>query len=280
MAHHGNPPGSGTTSGSGPHSGLQPRARLQGPPVSALVQGQPLVMAVGHKTRALLASASPAQREAWRKAIEFEEDLGVAGEAADGLRLLSLLQAFPIEILLLQGRLGTIELLHEVHAKSPKTKTLIVGDSLSDEYISRVLSLGVRGLLNGCEPTDYAKAIRGVARGDVWVARSKLLQLLAGVPQAPVQLLPAPPRPIGPLTFREQEITAGVAQGLSNKEIGRRLGISDKTIKVHLNHVFRKLRIQRRIQLLLSRDHPGSTPVAATPLLKLPERLRVRSESR
>ncbi len=187
----------------GPQNGLQPRARPQRLPVSALVQGQ--AMAVGHKKTVLLVSASRAQRKVWRKAIELEEDLDVAGEVADGVCLLSMLGTAVHDFLLLDRSLGSMALIHEVHRKSRETKTLIVGDSFSEEYISRLLSLGVRGLLSGCEPTDYAKAIRVVARGDVRVARRHLVQLLKREPQGPVQRL-RPPRPIDPLTFRQREI--------------------------------------------------------------------------
>jgi DNA-binding NarL/FixJ family response regulator len=60
----------------------------------------------------------------------------------------------------------------------------------------------------------------------------------------------------GPLTAREREHVALVARGLSNKQIARELGITDGTVKIHLHHVFRKLRVRNRTVLLrLAYDH-------------------------
>lgn len=206
-------------------------------------------MARGQKTRVLLASACRAQREAWRRAIELQEEIEVVGDAATAPRLVSLLAVSPIEILLLEAALGTIEVLQEVHAQSPETKTLIIGSSLAEAYISRALCLGGRGFLNASDPTDYAKAIRVVAAGDLWVARNTLVQLLRDVLQGPTQS--HAPCASDPLTAREQQIVACIARGMTNKEIGKHLGVSDRTIKAHLRHVFKKLKISRRIQLLL-----------------------------
>lgn len=183
-----------------------------------------------------------------------EAGLNLVGEAEDGPRLLSLLEASRVEVLFLDAVLGTISILEEVCSKSPETKIVIVGKPSGDEYLCEALLLGVRGFLStDLTGQDCAKAIRVILGGDVWVARRTLLQTLEGLLARPAK--PHDPIPLGRLTHREREIVACITQGMRNKEIARRLGVSDRTIKVHLNHIFKKTNISRRIQLLLN---PGT----------------------
>ncbi len=232
-------------------------------------------MARGQAARVLIASECGDQLEAWRSAFKLHESIEVAGAAAGRSRLLARLAATPIEILVLAAGLGTLEVLEEVHAQSPETKILIVGDSQDEAYIFRALQLGVRGFLSGCDPADHAKAIGVVAAGDLWVARRTLVRLLKGIPQG----LPAShaPRPSEPLTTREREIAAWIGCGMTNKEIGKALGVSDRTIKVHLGHIFKKLHIHRRIQLLLDRASPNLLVAAPSLPRQDPSQDRQRS---
>jgi DNA-binding NarL/FixJ family response regulator len=100
---------------------------------------------------------------------------------------------------------------------------------------------------------DVARAIRATYNGEIWADRKVLTQVLENLYRK-VHGINAPlPETKETLTDREQEIVRWVIQGMTNKEIAARLGISDKTVKSHLSNIFSKLRISRRLELTLHR---------------------------
>jgi len=102
------------------------------------------------------------------------------------------------------------------------------------------------------------KAIGIIRAGDVWLGRQVLVQVFTGWHARAQTVDQSRSRSWRGLTAREQEVARGIAQGLSNKEIARQLGISAKTIQAHLSHVFAKLGVSRRIQVALPRLTTGS----------------------
>lgn len=112
----------------------------------------------------------------------------------------------------------------------------------------------VRGL-HGCLSIDAAegvwtRAVAAVARGELWLPRAVLQQAAAGV-------RPPPPLPLDGLTPREAQAVSLVREGLTNKEIARRLGVGEDTIKKHLQHAFGKLGVHRRTLVALGRIEPS-----------------------
>jgi DNA-binding NarL/FixJ family response regulator len=111
----------------------------------------------------------------------------------------------------------------------------------------------IRAGASGCvarsvDPRLLVKAVRTVHAGSTWFGRTALLEALRG--QIGVD---APPLPeTGKLTQREEEILRLIGQGLSNKEIGRRLDISDHTVKTHLHRVYAKLHQSGRYKAFLA----------------------------
>ncbi|MGH8532852.1 MAG: LuxR C-terminal-related transcriptional regulator [Gammaproteobacteria bacterium] len=213
-------------------------------------------MAERQEIRIAVASENLPWLRQWGAMLRQEAGFDLAGEAEDLPRLLSLLEASRVEVLLLDAPFGTSDLLEEVYSTSPATRIAIVGKPPGDEYLCEALVLGVRGFLSrDITGQDCAKAIRALMAGDVWVARRTLLQTLESLLTKPSK--PHEPFPLGRLTPREGEVVTCILQGMTNKQIGKRLGASDRTIKVHLNHIFKKTNISRRIQLLLNAG-PGS----------------------
>lgn len=188
------------------------------------------------------------------------DDIRLISQTADVSLLPQLMAARQADILLLNISTpdsDIIDILREIHLRSPTTKSLICNHQLNDEFIDRALAVGAKGFLwDTCSPHTYIKAIRAVHAGDIWLSRKVLVSLLESLlPVTGHKPAPSPSNPLQRLTRRESEIAVQVTEGLSNKEIAKRLGISDKTVKVHLDHIYHKLQINRRTQLL-HRLHP------------------------
>jgi DNA-binding NarL/FixJ family response regulator len=116
-----------------------------------------------------------------------------------------------------------------------------------------VLQLGVAGHLSRTGAgSQIARAVAAVRRGEYWLSRSQSSQLLTrlaahGVRQhGEVRDLPV-------LTPQENRVLQQCLVGQSNKEIARALGITEQTVKIHLQHIFQKLGVRRRADLLLRR---------------------------
>ncbi len=126
---------------------------------------------------------------------------------------------------------------------APATRILVMAARSGDEHAGRVLRAGASGLVGkNLSYETLIRAIHAVARGEVWADRRTTASALE-------RLTTRPPSAADRLTERELEIAEGVGRGLRNKEIAKQLSISQKTVKSHLNNIFRKLRLNGRVAL-------------------------------
>lgn len=196
-------------------------------------------------------------REGLRILLAQEPAISVVGEAADGLQAISLIEALQPDILLLDvnmPELGGLEALPQIRKKSPRTHVLILSGSPEDEFMSKALQLGAKGYLSkSLSHKDLIKAIQVTHAGEIWAEHKVLAKVLEILRQKTQERNPRLAEMKEVLTDREQEIVRWVNQGMTNKEIATRLWISDKTVKTHLGHIFSKLKLGRRLQLILYR---------------------------
>lgn len=144
-----------------------------------------------------------------------------------------------------------LELLIEIRRLNRKAVVLLVGADLESLALGHALRLGLRGIADpGIDSHRLMRALDVVAAGELWISRQQLLEVvgLLGPPDldAPMDVwlnLPA-------LTEREHEVLKKVLDGKANKSIASELGISEKTVKIHLQNVYRKLGVHRRVDLL------------------------------
>jgi DNA-binding NarL/FixJ family response regulator len=140
----------------------------------------------------------------------------------------------------------------------------LLSDRDAGDLLDRIVGLGCRGLLQTkCPPAMIVKAIRAISCGELWLPRAWLARSAAGHARTLGPIQGGAPRSEpgshteDMLTEREAQIVAQLRQGFTNKEIARRLGIQEDTVKKHLQSVFGKLGVRRRALVVLGRMPPG-----------------------
>lgn len=190
-------------------------------------------------------------REVLGRALALEEGLFVVGRAATEIEIGEALREAASEVLLFDyealGPNGE-GMISRIRREFPKTRILVLATRSGPETVERVLHAGASGLVGKeSDLPTLVRAIRSIARGEMWANRrdtARAFERLALVSGRHVASA-------GTITPREAEIVDCVAQGLRNKEIAHRLRIHEKTVKTHLNNIFRKLRVDSRIALAL-----------------------------
>lgn len=195
--------------------------------------------------------------EALSRQLGLETGLLLVGGACDPSHLEKLVSKEKPQVLVLgyEGLGPTAEnVIHSLRRAVRGTRILVLATRSGDETIERVLRAGASGLFGkDLAIADLVRAIRAVASGEIWANRraaSSVLESLAG---------PSTKHQKSRLTTREQEIADACGQGLRNKDIAKLLGISEKTVKAHLNTIFRKLEVDNRFALglrILDQLHP------------------------
>ncbi len=170
-----------------------------------------------------------------------------------------------INVLLLSSNLGEqtgrgLEVLREVRASHPNVRGVILLDSSKPETILEAFRAGARGVFSKQESVEIlTKCVRRVHEGQIW-ADSQQIRLV-------VQALASSHRPsavsaqgVNLLSKREMEVIDSVAQGLTNREIAERLGLSQHTVKNYLFRIFDKLGVSSRVELLFMTLSGGGQP--------------------
>ncbi len=200
----------------------------------------------GRRWRIVVAARPALFCESLSVALAREPNLDVVGRAGDEDEARTLLRQKRPAVLVLdyEGFGPSAEkAIRSLHRAAQGTRVLVLATRSSDETVERVLQAGASGLVGKQQTLDtLVRAIHAVAAGELWANRRATAHVL--------ELLSQPAGRIDAsqegLTTREWEIAEAVGQGLRNKEIARRLKISEKTVKSHLNNVFRKLKVGNR----------------------------------
>jgi DNA-binding NarL/FixJ family response regulator len=186
-------------------------------------------------------------RAGTRQVLETTDDITVVGEAHSWESALDAINHLHPDVALvdiqLAGRNG-IDLARELASAPVGTRVVILSAYDDDAFIRRAFEAGVAGYLLKTMPRDeLINAVRAVGMGTT-VLDPAVSTRLAGVNTLT--------EPVGAphLTAREQEVVALVADGLSNKAIATRLGVSTRTVEGHVNHVFTKLDLESRTELV------------------------------
>lgn len=180
----------------------------------------------------------------------------VFGWAADTVaELMRLASSSAPDLLVLDGvSLGERApfVLAELHAISPRVKSLLVGEVPDRQLIRRLVSRGARGIVPPQRAElDLRRALETLMRGEMWFSRHVMAELLSARVSDGAKGRSRALDHAHSLTDREFTVMRGILHGSTNKDIARSLQISEQTVKIHVQNIFRKLRVHRRIDLLL-----------------------------
>jgi DNA-binding NarL/FixJ family response regulator len=207
--------------------------------------------AVPHLTRILVVDDQPVVRAGFAAIIDAEDDLSVVGTAADGAAAVDLAHRLTPDVVVMDIRMPGMDGLTATRllmdAPAPP-RVLVLTTFDLDAYVFEALRAGASAfLLKDASPDDLLAAIRVVAAGEGMLAPTitrRLIDAFAGGVLSP----PATAAPPDGLTPRELEVLTLVANGLSNAEIGTRLGVATGTVKTHVNALLTKLGVRDRVQ--------------------------------
>jgi two-component system NarL family response regulator len=213
--------------------------------------------------RVVIADSHQLFRTGLRLILDSEAGIALGGEAADGLETIEVVSTIQPDVLLLDISLpGTngIGVLRTLKEKSPATKPLLLVTTRDEGLIFTALRAGAKGYLSKDTTVSHlTKAIQAVHEDELWVERKLVAQFVEAETTAEVQEENRQDGTQQALTTREGEILRLLTSGGTNKEIAQALFISEKTVKCHLNNIFRKLNFTRRLDAVLYAIHCGLT---------------------
>lgn len=211
-------------------------------------------------------------REGIRRILALEKDILVVGEAARGDEVTKVVERAKPDILLLDLKMprgDVVQTLLEVNEKNPTTKVLILTAYSEDENILNAAKGGAKGyVLKGIDFPTLLQAIKTIHRGGLWIdkempAADAFEEIAQGQMRERSEV--RYDEAIDALTKREKEILRLVAEGLTNEEIGKKIFISEKTVKTHLTNIFDKLKVNNRFKAaLMIMGHAGNPEPAVT----------------
>jgi len=217
--------------------------------------------------RIMIADDHPIVRDGLKKLLLLEDDFEVIGEAGDGREVLEKVRELDPDVLLLDLRMPNLDGLATLQALTQvnkRTRVIILTASEDKNEFVQAMKLGCSGIvLKQTAPDLIVKSIRKVHLGEIWLDSHTTAAVmrqfsthLDSENSGPVAV-GGKTRERSPLSTREREIVALVAQGYKNKEMAEKMFISEQTVKNHLHNIFDKLGVSDRLELALYAIHKG-----------------------
>lgn len=214
----------------------------------------------GQRIRVVIADDEPLIRAGIRMILTSDEDIEVVAEAANGRDAVEEARAHAADVVLLDIQMPVLDglsALPELRRAAPSTRVIVLTTFGERENVLRALEHGGAGfLLKDTAPAELIRAVRAAAAGDAYLSpaatRHVVEQLASGrevarAEQARVR--------VAALSEKEREVLALLGEGLSNADAGRRLHMSEATVKTYVSRILAKLGCENRVQAaLLARD--------------------------
>ncbi len=206
------------------------------------------------KVRVLLVDDDDLMRAGLKAVLSSDAAVDVVGEAADGRDGVERVRALAPDVVLMDVRMPDVDGIaatREIVSASPDAKVVVLTTFELDDYVFGALAAGASGfLLKRTRPEELIAAIETVAAGDSLLSPSVTRTVIQRLAKQPPPDTSAAQR-LEELTPREREVLALVARGLSNSEIAATLVVEQSTVKTHVKHVLRKLRLRDRVQAVI-----------------------------
>ena len=217
--------------------------------------------------RVLVADNTRIHTQLLADVLKRDHGLVVISADSDSHGLIATAAAHQADVLLISSNLDeeahrAFEVLRELRALHPQTRAVMLMDSSKHEFILHAFRAGARGIFSRHESIEsLCKCIRSVHEGQIWASSLQMSLAVEALASSPtVRAVDA--NGLDLLSKRELEVVRSLAEGLTNREIAERLGLSQHTIKNYLFRVFDKLGVSSRVELLfmtLSQTSPAQS---------------------
>lgn len=187
-------------------------------------------------------------RQGLKRIIGFEEDMIIMGEAENGQKVLDMLKVCEPDVILLDMKMPLmdgLEVLQKAKEELQNIKIIMLTVENDKTFIMGAIDKGADGyVLKESAGTEIVEAIKTVYKGDKYIDKSLVSLLFSGFKNKDKKEQPI----LDSLTKREVEVLLYISKGLSNKDIGERLFLSEKTVKNYATILFRKIKAHDRVQ--------------------------------
>ena len=209
------------------------------------------------RIRIAVADDHPLYREGVARSLADDAAFAVVGQAADADAAVDLVQRLAPDIVLLDISMpagGGISALRRIMALPAPPKVAMLTVSEDDDDVMQVLKAGAVGyILKGVGSRELLSIVRDVARGQSYVSPTLAARILSAMREGAER---RSGNPMDDLSKREEDILKLVAEGKSNKEVGRALDLQEKTVKHYMTAILQKLHVRNRVEAaVMARDH-------------------------
>lgn len=197
--------------------------------------------------RLVVVDDHPMFRSGLIQAVSQDGDIAVIGEGTSAAEAVQLVASLQPDMLLLDARMDDsgVDRVSDVLQVCPTVRIIMVTASEDNEDVSRALEAGVSGyVLKGTTGPDMRDIVRSVHAGENFIASDMIGRLLHVMKERDTHPPPADAR----LSGQETQVLQQLAHGLSNREIGTQLGVTERTVKFHLSNAFAKLKVRNRVE--------------------------------
>jgi DNA-binding NarL/FixJ family response regulator len=207
----------------------------------------------------LVVDDHPLFRKGVVHALGAEPGIAVVGEASSGEEALRLARERLPDLVLLDismpGWDGLVTA-QRIATACPASAIVVLTASEDPDRLLGAFKAGARGyVLKGVGVQELVQVIKGAVSGEVYVSPSLAAEMLVQLTRGPA------PDPLQELTERERTILAAIGEGLTNRRIGERLGLTEKTIKHYVTNILDKLQVRSRVEAaILAARHAGKAP--------------------
>jgi DNA-binding NarL/FixJ family response regulator len=203
----------------------------------------------------LVVDDHPLFRQGVVHSLGLEPDLKVVGETASGEEALALARTLLPDLVLLDISMAGwsgITTAERISIACPATTIVMLTVSDDKDKLLAAFKAGARGyVLKGVSGKELAQVIRSAVAGEVYVSPSIAAEMLVSLTQGRA------PDPLQELTDREREILQLIGTGLTNREIGERIFLSEKTVKHYVTNILQKLQVRSRVEAALVANRHG-----------------------
>jgi RNA polymerase sigma factor (sigma-70 family) len=193
-------------------------------------------------------------REGLANILNAEASIEVVGQGGSAREAIRLARELLPELILLDIDMpgGGLEAARVIADDCPVTKIVVLTASEEDDHLIKALKIGSRAfILKGVAARELIRILHAVAAGESYVPPALAASLLLEMHEPEARARRESQNPINELTEREREILENLAGGLSNKEIGEKLYLSEKTVKHYMTNILQKLQVRNRVEAAL-----------------------------